>query len=84
MALTRRKIVAPPAALPQRGKEESESETTLCVEPVSEKVKREVVRCSDSECVLEVWRDDLCYHHYRLSQGFVFDKKQKIYVKGKK
>lgn len=38
-------------------------------------------RCAKSGCKLTTWRQRLCYRHWRESQGFVFDRDRKIFVK---
>jgi len=82
MALTRRKAVAKPkpAPIPAR---EPEAETTLCVDPEPVKVKREVLKCSEP-CIFAEYRDGLCFHHHKLSQGYVLDEKQNCYIKKEK
>jgi hypothetical protein len=64
-------------------KEPKEPEgTSLGVEPEVVPVKRERMLCSES-CIHEVYRHGLCHHHYKVSQGFVFDEANKLYVKKK-
>ena len=62
--------------------EEPES-TSLCIAPEVVPVQRERELC-DSGCIHEAYKKGLCHHCYKLSQGFIFDEKKSLYVKGKK
>ena len=72
------------SSAPKRVVEKPEPETTLCVEPTTAPVKRERVLCTEECCIFDVYSQGLCHKHYKASQGFVFDEKKKLYVKGKK
>jgi hypothetical protein len=41
-------------------------------------------RCKQPDCKLTAWKHQLCYTHWRESQGFVFDPLQKIFVRSKR
>jgi hypothetical protein len=57
--------------------------TLLCEAPkMAEIDKSSFERCR--ECPLEVWRNKLCYEHFREKQGFEFDSEQKLFKKRKK
>lgn len=70
-----------PKQKPKKKTEQAEEpETTVCAgaEPATiEHVP--IVRCT--ECSNQEWRKGLCYHHWKLSQGFEFDEEKKSYVK---
>jgi len=68
-----------PEPIPPR---ETESETKLCEEPKMAVIKREIERCNEL-CILEAYRNGLCFHHYKISQGFVFNEKHRRYIKEK-
>jgi hypothetical protein len=37
--------------------------------------------CKQPRCKLNPWRGRLCYAHWRESQGWAFDRQQKIFVR---
>jgi hypothetical protein len=39
--------------------------------------------CTKPGCKLNAWRKRLCFTHWRESQGFVFDRTLKVFVKTK-
>ena len=79
MAMTRR---TKPKPVP-KPTQEVEPETKACEEPKMAMIEREVERCNES-CVFEAYRDGLCFNHYKINQGFVFNEKQNRYVKKEK
>ncbi len=62
--------------------EAPEPETFLCEEPKCAPIKSENESCSEI-CVFHAYRNGLCFNHFKESQGFVFDKSQKVFVKKK-
>lgn len=76
MALSKRTGVSKKKA----AKEEKEPDI-VCAGAEFVPVKDDSMRCS--ECSNRVWRVDLCFHHWKLSQSFRFDEDKKVYVKGK-
>ncbi len=38
-------------------------------------------RCAKSGCKFNPWRGRLCFTHWKLSQGFAFDRERKVFVK---
>ena len=38
-------------------------------------------QCKQPGCKFPVWRERLCYRHWRESQGQVFDPERKVFVK---
>ncbi len=89
MALTRRKIVAPPEPLPPRGKEAAEPETFLEKGPeVSAPTKFEPLMgfCLNCTRAAHSEVDHLCYVCHKEAEGLVYDTESKkwIKIKGKK
>jgi hypothetical protein len=72
--------------MPRKQKPQEQPEdltsTTRCegVETVIEPIEHD--KCD--ECNLNEYRNGKCHHHYRLSQGYIFDEVQKLYVLKKK
>lgn len=44
-------------------------------------IKDNYPRCTD--CLNRIWREKLCYSHWKEDNGFVFDDEKKIYVRKK-
>jgi hypothetical protein len=42
-----------------------------------------MTHCTKPACKLSAWRKRLCFTHWRESQGFVFDRTRKVFVKAK-
>lgn len=76
MALSKRTGISKKKAV----KEEKEPDI-VCSGAELVPVKDTSVRCS--ECSNRVWRGELCHHHWKESQGFVFNENKKIYTRKK-